>query len=158
MMYYGKAGEVLDWLGRFGYSIPFGVSIPDSILDFALARQVTATRAKLARWEYRSCAFEKYLQTLPNGYESQSLLDKKTWNSADDSSTREGMPTEVDLVVAKADSGSGSTSTGSPHHHQLPGSTRRLAADQHAGDNAVMRDRRQISDPPCSQTRLARRG
>ncbi|WIA19845.1 hypothetical protein OEZ85_005749 [Tetradesmus obliquus] len=36
LMYYGKADQVLDWFGQFGFKIPFGVSIADYILDISL--------------------------------------------------------------------------------------------------------------------------
>ncbi|KAF6261731.1 hypothetical protein COO60DRAFT_1699664 [Scenedesmus sp. NREL 46B-D3] len=36
LMYYGKADQVLDWFGKFGFKIPFGVSIADYILDISL--------------------------------------------------------------------------------------------------------------------------
>ncbi len=46
-MYYGSAKHAVDWFGRLGYTLPYGINAADFILDLASSDVATDKRHTL---------------------------------------------------------------------------------------------------------------
>lgn len=73
-MYYGRADQAIDWFGRMGYTMPYGINAADFILDLSSSDVSTAKRSGEDSRSYLISLYEAYAERHSDGYDPETAV------------------------------------------------------------------------------------
>ena len=100
----GQATAAAEWFHHLGYTMPYGISMADFILDLASGDVYTKKLDGEASRKHLIACADKYLENHPGGYSAnvgvrESDLGRELWTSAQVSSVIEFLQSPATLPL-----------------------------------------------------------